>query len=53
MFGIYEVIKYITILDIAYNIEVAKNLFNTNVFLKLKNIKATPNTPALNNEKPN
>jgi len=29
------VIKYITILDIAYNIEVAKNLFNTGKCLKI------------------
>ena len=31
---------------------VAKKRFNTRVFLKLKNINATPNTPELNNEKP-
>jgi hypothetical protein len=32
---------------------VAKNLLSTSVFLKLKNIKATPNTPALSKENPN
>src|SRR6185437_11417479 len=32
---------------------VAKNLFKTNVFLKLKNMKATPKTPDANNENPN
>ena len=34
-------------------IGVAKKRFNTSVFRKLKNVNATPNTPALNNEKPN
>ena len=32
---------------------VAKKRFNTNVFLKLKNINATPKTPELNKENPN
>ena len=32
---------------------VAKKRFNTKVFRRLKNIKATPKTPELNNEKPN
>ena len=33
-------------------IGVAKNLFNTRVLRRLKNIKATPNTPEANNENP-
>ena len=32
---------------------VAKKRLRTKLLLRLKNVNATPNTPTLNNEKPN